>query len=731
MTTATLGLAVKYSDVDQAKVSLEQMTASAKKAEAEALKFATSSQKLAAATDLAAQRAANATLAEERLAAARAKAAAQAGIAANQNQKLASSLKATSLNTANVAAQFNDIGVTLASGMSPWMVAIQQGTQLNQVFGNQGVRGTIGLLGGAFSSLLNPVSLATIAIIGLGGSAVQALWDWYSSGEKTEEQLKEQAELIQRAAKQWGDAVPSLQAYVDQLERASNIQDLIQAGEGKIGQQYAPLKETIEDINVQFAGFLQLLQDTGVDAAVVSDLNDRFQALREKTDENTASAKDANSVLDLLNGTMLNGVGGAGALIAALEGIIPTLNQISRSARATRQEISSLVRGDRDDVGSYNRDPDKPTMILPDTVGVTPDRRVDPYFAEASRKGRGGKTDIEKARDAYRDLIKSADDRIAQMQVELDLVGKVGTEAEALRYETELLNQATDKGRKLNPEQIAAIKAKAEAYAELKAAIAEARALENLMFDRDQMGRSAIDQKIASTMRSAGLEVDLSSPMADAIRLNEQLARTRELLEGVASDITSGLKEALSDGKLEWQELGQIALNVLQRIADELIKMATDQMIAWIMKGIIGGIGGGIGGGDPWAGLRMANGGVFSGGNVIPFARGGVVSQPTLFPMARGMGLMGEAGPEAIMPLSRGPGGKLGVAMHGGGVGGSISMPFAPVISIGEVGSGVNKAEMIETIQRAIQESLKQFEKMMPQKVAASLHTIKRYGLAS
>lgn len=66
------------------------------------------------------------------------------------------------------------------------------------------------------------------------------------------------------------------------------------------------------------------------------------------------------------------------------------------------------------------------------------------------------------------------------------------------------------------------------------------------------------------------------------------------------------------------------------------------------------------------AGL-FARGGVFSGGNVIPFARGGVVSQPMLFPMAQGAGLMGEAGPEAVMPLRRGANGSLGVAMHGGG----------------------------------------------------------------
>ena len=50
----------------------------------------------------------------------------------------------------------------------------------------------------------------------------------------------------------------------------------------------------------------------------------------------------------------------------------------------------------------------------------------------------------------------------------------------------------------------------------------------------------------------------------------------------------------------------------------------------------------------------------------MPFAKGGVVSSPTTFPMRGGTGLMGEAGPEAIMPLTRGADGKLGVRSDGG-----------------------------------------------------------------
>ena len=61
-----------------------------------------------------------------------------------------------------------------------------------------------------------------------------------------------------------------------------------------------------------------------------------------------------------------------------------------------------------------------------------------------------------------------------------------------------------------------------------------------------------------------------------------------------------------------------------------------------------------------------AKGNIYAKNKIVPFAYGGIVNKPTLFPMANGAGLMGEAGPEAIMPLRRGRGGKLGVEASSG-----------------------------------------------------------------
>jgi phage-related minor tail protein len=69
-----------------------------------------------------------------------------------------------------------------------------------------------------------------------------------------------------------------------------------------------------------------------------------------------------------------------------------------------------------------------------------------------------------------------------------------------------------------------------------------------------------------------------------------------------------------------------------------------------------------------------AKGNVVNHGRVTPFATGGIVNSPTLFPLRNGTGLMGEAGPEAILPLTRGTDGKLGVRMGGSTAGANVTV---------------------------------------------------------
>jgi phage-related minor tail protein len=102
---------------------------------------------------------------------------------------------------------------------------------------------------------------------------------------------------------------------------------------------------------------------------------------------------------------------------------------------------------------------------------------------------------------------------------------------------------------------------------------------------------------------------------------------------------------------------------------------------------------------------KNANGNAFGGGSIIPFASGGVFDKPTNFPMTGGRtGLLGEAGPEAIMPLMRGPGGKLGIMAIGGGNAGDVQISTQVTVSGGKNNDDSNMAALGGLINARIRE---------------------------
>ena len=84
-----------------------------------------------------------------------------------------------------------------------------------------------------------------------------------------------------------------------------------------------------------------------------------------------------------------------------------------------------------------------------------------------------------------------------------------------------------------------------------------------------------------------------------------------------------------------------------------------------------------------WADTLWAKGGAFERGRVHAFARGTIIDRPTIFPMATGAGLMGEDGPEGVLPLTRTSSGDLGVKTVGATGGGDVSIQVN-VINNGE-----------------------------------------------
>ena len=118
--------------------------------------------------------------------------------------------------------------------------------------------------------------------------------------------------------------------------------------------------------------------------------------------------------------------------------------------------------------------------------------------------------------------------------------------------------------------------------------------------------------------------------------------------------------------------------------------------------GLLSGLFGGGGGGDLFSMFGGSSGMFFAKGGLIPYAAGGIVHRPTVFPMANGMGLMGEAGPEAVMPLKRTASGDLGIQAAGGGSVININISAADAQSFYDM-CRRNPAAITDPVERALQ----------------------------
>ncbi|CCE94933.1 hypothetical protein SFHH103_00433 [Sinorhizobium fredii HH103] len=116
--------------------------------------------------------------------------------------------------TANLAAQFQDIAVTSAMGMSPLQIALQQGTQLSAVLGPMGAGGAVAGLGAAFASLLNPVSLITIGLTAGTAALIQYFTTASSGAKDIDTILANHAENIRALKGAYGEAAAGLKDYV-------------------------------------------------------------------------------------------------------------------------------------------------------------------------------------------------------------------------------------------------------------------------------------------------------------------------------------------------------------------------------------------------------------------------------------------------------------------------------------------------------------------------------------
>ena len=174
------------------------------------------------------------------------------------------------------------------------------------------------------------------------------------------------------------------------------------------------------------------------------------------------------------------------------------------------------------------------------------------------------------------------------------------------------------------------------------------------MADKDGFDRLGDEFDQAGRM-TATFERELS-------RLGATMGNTGREIGSLTSGFGSGLRRAFDGVVFDGMRLQDALKGIARNMADTVFAVAMRPVQGAVAGAMAQAVGGAIGSAQPFA-----QGGVFSQGRVTAFAKGGVVTDPTYFPMRGATGLMGEAGPEAIMPLRRGADGRLGVAAPAAG----------------------------------------------------------------
>lgn len=597
---ATLGLEVRSDQVEKGTRALEKMSGAAKRAEAAVNGFSSTSSGAASAASRLAAGTSNAEAGLERVAGAARQAQQSlrlASAAANDNIKAASKF-----NTANIAAQFQDIAVSAQMGMGAFQIGLQQGTQLAAVISmmENPLRG----LGAAFMSVISPVSLLTIGLVSLSAAGLQMV-DW---PKRTAQALIFLADNLKAIAPYAATAAAAL-ALIYAPSVIAGMVNLI-AWMGRVSVAAISMGASFALANpatALVAGFAAAVIAANIFRDELNDIFGRDVVSDVKKAVNwivgafvggfNAAKVIWNEFPDVMNEI------GALAMHNLMEQIRWGLRQMVLEVNMGLKSIGERFNITLPDLGNPNKlfPPQKGPKVSGRTSNAV--AKVTAAFSDAqntdyvggmysaiesgasaaadklrelakgltdvddkSKKGRKrrGKTDAE----YYQDIIDGADRRIASLLVEQQALGMTEEAANALRYEQEMLNQAQQHGIDLTPKQADYIKMLAGTMAGLESAIQKAQ---------------------------------------DAINF------AKDTTKGFFSDMANGL----ANGRGLWGSLADAAVNAINKIADALIDSGIESLFGgggigkWI--GSLFG-GGGLGGAaDPWSGLRLASGGYVTG----------------------------------------------------------------------------------------------------------------------
>lgn len=479
----------------------------------------------------------------------------------------------------NLGYQIFDVGQTAALGMNPAMILMQQGPQILQLYAGQGgvtaaIKDFASIVAGAARTVL-PFAAAGVAAYGAykllasysveAGLAVSETTKALAAQASPIGTLKGQIEELKAVQEQYAQAIIGTADYsttatntiIANTEREFNAKKALLELEQKRQQaaiEVARAEIQIEGLRLKRDVAGQVLTRPDLVAGGYADPRIGSVPFVRLPDDVTGLDKTRAVIEDSPIADKLK------EMRANLELTELAAKKLDEALKQTFDQAPYLINSD----GRRTAVP-VPTE-KPIQLGIAPD-----------------KTET-KTTDAYRDLLKSANDRIEQMKLETQTVALTGIAAQKLTFELDLLQKAQDKGRTATEDQRKEIAKLADEFERVATAAAKAKLNADLDRDFAQLGMTSSQQKIASRLSGAGLPVDFASPEANRIQLLEQRTQTREAINGFFTDFGNTLRQNGGDlGDALGKAITNAALNAAQKawdkFADMLATVATNALL--------------------------------------------------------------------------------------------------------------------------------------------------------
>lgn len=440
----------------------------------------------------------------------------------------------------------------------------------------------------------------------------------------------------------------------------------------------------------------------------------------------------------------------------------------SKATKGFNAELEKQRKlGDLDSKSAYARNPLEKANVARDQVlyGAL-NSSADPAMTalKAQQAYNAAFAQATEAIKQHRDLRRqTANDNISAAQNELSLIGKSNAQRDLmtsnLKAQKELEKDVITFGVAYATGEYNNLVKLNEQHAKLVEKLAVETALYNNSRKRSLSNMNPLDASIESAMDATGITQGTPGYSKVKQSMQDAAADLRTFRSGAKSafyeiynsmtdygaktkDFFTGLSQAGESMWVNFAKTGQLNLDDLTSfVLESLAKLSYQFASSGLMSLFKGGDSGGSGSGgflsDILKSLFNASGNAFSGGQVAQFANGGaftnsIVNKPTMFAYGGKFGVMGEAGPEAIMPLARGRDGKLGVASSGGGqsplsVNHSVSVTYYGQQQP-EVTSNVDSMGRLHIIMREIarQEAAKSIADTMPNSYGVPVKRIAR-----